>query len=66
MRESGPDAGRPTPPRDARGAAAGGPARVLLAPHGGGWRAESARIYVWQESAQEAASWAAALTTPRP
>jgi hypothetical protein len=63
MRDArGPDPGLPTPPRDARGETAGGvPARVLLAPHGGGWRAESTRIYVWQESREEAESWARAL-----
>lgn len=53
---------RPTAPRDARGEAIG--PRVLLAPHGRGWRAETPCVYVWQESREEAEGWARALARP--
>jgi|DewCreStandDraft_4_1066084.scaffolds.fasta_scaffold210545_2 hypothetical protein len=54
---------RPTAPRDARGEAIA--PRVLLAPHGRGWRAQTPRVYVWQETAAEAAGWVAALVPAR-
>ena len=64
MRDAnGPDLRRPTAPRDARGAVLG--PRVLLAPHGRGWRAESPRIYVWQESRRQAEGWARVLASSR-